>query len=179
MGQITCKIINYISITLISKLNKYITITLIFICYLWFNKITIELSIYWKRIHIRLFMSELSSAEENWTESLWFYDFLWTKLENWACCNKKKLPNWMHLDIRNKMDKTRTILIKFPSFGNRDFVKRNAWLLHVKGSSLLISEQLPIETLKRRKGKLPILKYLTETNLKAYSVKNKIFVISN
>lgn len=48
--------------------------------------------------------------------------------------------------LGKKSDKTRPILVKFASFENRDFVKKNA--KNLKGSSYGISEQLPAEIMK-------------------------------
>jgi hypothetical protein len=76
--------------------------------------------------------------------------------------------------LGKKSDKTRPILVKFASFENRDFVKKNA--KNLKGSSYGISEQLPAEIMKIRKVKLPILKELRDRDVKAYFVKDKIFV---
>jgi hypothetical protein len=51
--------------------------------------------------------------------------------------------------LGKKSDKTRPILVKFASFENRDFVKKNT--KKSKGSSYGISEQLPAEIMKIRK----------------------------
>ena len=52
----------------------------------------------------------------------------------------------LQLKLGKKSDKTRPILVKFASFENRDFVKKNA--KNLKGSSYGISEQLPAEIMK-------------------------------
>ena len=72
------------------------------------------------------------------------------------------------------VDKTRPILVKFASFENRDFVKKNA--NNLKGSSYGISEQPPAEIMNIRKVKLPILKELRDRDVKAYFVKDTLFV---
>ncbi|VDI58942.1 Hypothetical predicted protein [Mytilus galloprovincialis] len=111
------------------------------------------------------------SEEENCTETVMTFCEENLKIEQVA--TKIKVTDAYRLG--KKSDKTRPILVKFHSFENRDFVKRNAKQL--KGSSYGISEQLPREILKRRKEKLPILKDLRERlNLKAYFVKDKIYV---
>jgi hypothetical protein len=69
----------------------------------------------------------------------------------------------LQLKLGKKSDKTRPILVKFASFENRDFVKKNA--KNLKGSSYGISEQLPAEIIKIRKVKLPILKELTKPSI--------------
>ncbi|VDI24352.1 Hypothetical predicted protein [Mytilus galloprovincialis] len=111
------------------------------------------------------------SEEENCTETVMTFCEENLKIEQVA--TKIKVTDAYRLG--KKSDKTRPILVKFHSFENRDFVKRNAKQL--KGSPYGISEQLPREILKRRKEKLPILKDLRERlNLKAYFVKDKIYV---
>ncbi|CAC5374406.1 unnamed protein product [Mytilus coruscus] len=56
----------------------------------------------------------------------------------------------------------------------RDLVKKSS--KNLKDSPFGISEQLPIEIQKRRKEKLPLLKELRSRDIKAYFVKDKIFV---
>lgn len=71
-------------------------------------------------------------------------------------------------------EKTRPILVKFSNFESRDLVKKSA--KNLKDTCFGISEQLPLDIQKRRKEKLPILKDLRERDIKAYFVKDRIFV---
>ncbi|CAC5374204.1 unnamed protein product [Mytilus coruscus] len=56
----------------------------------------------------------------------------------------------------------------------RDLVKKSS--RNLKDSPFGISQQLPLEIQKRRKEKLPLLKELRSRDIKAYFVKDKIFV---
>ncbi|VDI22079.1 Hypothetical predicted protein [Mytilus galloprovincialis] len=56
----------------------------------------------------------------------------------------------------------------------RDLVKKSS--KNLKDSPFGISEQLPLEIQKRRKEKLPLLKELRSRDIKAYFVKDKLFV---
>ncbi|VDI48218.1 Hypothetical predicted protein [Mytilus galloprovincialis] len=76
--------------------------------------------------------------------------------------------------LGKKGEKTRPILVKFATFESRDLVKRNA--KNLKSTEFGVSEQLPKEIQIRRKEKLPILKELREQEIKAYFVKDRIFV---
>lgn len=71
-------------------------------------------------------------------------------------------------------DNIRPILVKFHSPDIRDLVKKNA--KELKGTNFGISEQLPIEIQKRRREKLPLLKQLRDREIKAYFVRDKIYV---
>lgn len=71
-------------------------------------------------------------------------------------------------------DKNRPILVKFQSPDVRDLVKKNS--KELRETNFGISEQLPIEIQKRRREKLPLLKQLRERDVKAYFVRDKIFV---
>ncbi|CAC5378147.1 unnamed protein product [Mytilus coruscus] len=96
------------------------------------------------------------------------------------CEEKLKIENPSNIVVTDayrlgkKGTNNRPILVKFSSFENRDNVKKSAKKL--KGSNFGISEQLPLEIQKRRKEKLPIMKQLRDQDVKAYFVKDKIFV---
>lgn len=118
--------------------------------------------------------------------NLIFYNILETTDEdcpetiNAFCHEKLKIENSVRLRITDayrlgkKGEQIRPILAKFASFDSRDLVKKSA--KNLKGSNYGISEQLPVEIQKRRKAKLPTLKRLRDENIKAYFVRDKIYV---
>ncbi|XP_063418873.1 uncharacterized protein LOC134701668 [Mytilus trossulus] len=118
--------------------------------------------------------------------NLIFYNILETtdedcpKTINAFCHEKHKIENTVRLHITDayrlgkKGEQTRPILVKFASFDSRDLVKKSA--KNLKDSNYGISEQLPVEIQKRRKAKLPTLKRLRDENIKAYFVRDKIYV---
>ncbi|CAC5386911.1 unnamed protein product [Mytilus coruscus] len=65
-------------------------------------------------------------------------------------------------------------MVKFANFVMRDLVKKSS--RNLRDSPFGISEQLPLEIQKRRKEKLPLLKELRSRDIKAYFVKDKIFM---
>ena len=117
-----------------------------------------------------IFYNINETEEENCAEVITNFCDEHLKIENSAT----KLSINDAYRLGKKGDKIRPILVKFASFENRDFVKKNA--KNLKGSTYGISEQLPNDILKRRKEKLPILKDLRDRDLKAYFVKDKIYV---
>ena len=96
------------------------------------------------------------------------------------CKDTMKLENaeQLRLSDAHRLGKigpnTRPILVKFISFEHRELVRRNA--KNLKGSAFGISEQLPIEIQNRRKKLLPRMKELRDREIKAYFVRDKIYV---
>ncbi|CAC5423263.1 unnamed protein product [Mytilus coruscus] len=76
--------------------------------------------------------------------------------------------------IGKKSEKVRPILVKLQTPYMRDLVKKNAKQL--KDTNFGISEQLPVEIQNRRREKLPLLKELRQKNIKAYFVRDQIYV---
>lgn len=76
--------------------------------------------------------------------------------------------------LGKKGENVRPMLVKFCNFESRDIVKRSA--KNLKDTEFGISEQLPVEIQKRRREQLPLLKELRDKDIKAYFVKDKIFV---
>ncbi|CAC5403656.1 unnamed protein product [Mytilus coruscus] len=76
--------------------------------------------------------------------------------------------------LGKKTEKNRPIMVKFANFVMRDLVKKSS--RNLKDSPFGISEQLPLEIQKSRKEKLPLLKELRSRDIKAYFVKDKIFM---
>ena len=82
------------------------------------------------------------------------------------------------IERANRMGKQgeniRPIIAKFSDISQRQEIRKNASKL--KGTNFGISEQLPGEIMKRRKTLLPKLRELRDKDVKAYFVRDKIYV---
>ena len=76
--------------------------------------------------------------------------------------------------IGKNSENIRPILVKFKEFSQRQDIRKRA--SNLKGTDFGISDHLPAEILKRRKSLLPKLKELRDNNVKAYFVRDKLFV---
>lgn len=88
--------------------------------------------------------------------------------------NERKINIKNASRIGKEGDRIRPLLVKFSNYFQKQEVRKSA--VNLKDTNFGISEQLPVEILKRRKNLLPKLRALKENNIKAYFVRDKLFV---